>query len=135
MQIYNNATVDELDEASRVLREALEAENRVIKFAASLFVYEFVAFMGMIVLSSLLDHQFLRFGVPFAMVAIVTGIEVLLNVMKWRAWKNRYEKETEYFVKSRALTDYNTERVVQLLAVQELAANLNSPSDEPRVIN
>ena len=136
MQVYDNIPCDELSKASKVLTAACEREARIIIFAAWLYTYKMIAIGFSILLAAVFDHPALQFIVPVSVIATIGVIDTLLSAMKFRAWDVRNKSEKIYFEKSKAVTDYNTEKILQVIAVQELAGTLNENSAfEERVIN
>lgn len=136
MQVFETKVLDEHAIATKNLTLALQREARIITFGGWAYIYKMIAIGGMIFLAGAFDTPILRFWVPFSMLLLIGIVDALLNAMKLHIWKDRHAKEKIYFEKSNALTEYGSERLMQLLAVSTLAASLNEDgSPETRVIN
>ncbi len=136
MQVFETKALDELEIATANLTRALQKEARIIVFGGWAYVYKAVAITGMILLAAIFDSTLMRFLVPLSMLMLISIIDHLLNAMKIHVWKDRHAKEKIYFEKSKALSEYSSERLLQFLAVTALASTFNEDGGpETRVIN
>lgn len=133
MHYFETKVIDELEKATKDLVISIEKETRIISFAAYAYAYKMVAIGGMIVLAAVFDHPILRFTVPISLMVLIAVVDSLLSAMKFHVWKERHAKEKVYFEKSKAVTDYGSERLLQFLATTDPLNEAGAA--ETRVIN
>ena len=136
MQYFETKELEELEKAKDDLVRAFEKESRIIEFAAYAYLYKVVAVIGIIVLAVVFDHSILRFFVPVSAMMLIFITDSLLSAMKLHVWRDRHTKEKIYFDKSKAATDYSSERLLQFIATTDTGNALNENDlVETRVIN
>ena len=126
MKVYNHAYLSELEETGERLSRAIKFEARVLKFASWLVLVEMLMIAICIFSAFLSQKELFQFYLPASFVSAVFMTETTVSILKFKAWGKKLALESEYFAKSKALSNYNSDKLVEMMA----GLHLDIPTQE-----
>jgi hypothetical protein len=136
MQVYDNKHVERYTVASKNLSDCFVEEGKTLTYGANVIFYTTVATILCSVLGVIFDRTIFTFVLPFACIGAFGILNASVSLVKYNAWKKRHDAQTEFFNASKAVSEYNSGKVLELMALHETAVALDPDAPaEYRIIN
>lgn len=136
MQVYSNTPVEEFEKARVELNEALDKETKTIVKYERIYLLQASILIAAVLVSLQSDHFLVSSLLPATILLISIVVGGAVDRIKWMSWDNYLKKKKAFLEKSTALSEYNTQKVLEIMGEAELLTMSGSDGFiEQRTIN
>ena len=136
MQVYDNSFAKRHEVAAKRVSDLIVEEGKSLSFGANVIFYTMFGTILCSTLGLIFDRTIFTFVLPLACISAFTVLNGAVSLVRYNAWKKRTEADQEFFEASKAIAEYNSGKVLELMALHETAVALDPDApNEYRVIN